>query len=250
MLPGNRYAVRLAENDEDVRAAQRLRYLRFIRGKADPANDAHARGLDIDEMDQGCEHVLVEDRRDGGLAACFRLLKLDNGAQIDVSYAAKYYDLMSLRDYPKPMIEIGRFCARPGLRDPDAIRSAWAAVARFAREGRVGMLFGCSSFQGVDAKAHEDAFALLKDKHLGPIRWLPRVKAPNVFRFGAKPRRTVLDVKRALRRMPPLLRSYLRMGGWVSDHAVIDMDLNTLHVFTGVEVGAVPASRVKTLGGA
>jgi len=50
-------------------------------------------------------------------------------------------------------------------------------------------------------------------------------------------------MKLAMRRMPPLLRSYLLLGGWVSDHAVIDRDLNTLHVFTGVEISRVPAAR-------
>jgi hypothetical protein len=47
--------------------------------------------------------------------------------------------------------------------------------------------------------------------------------------------------------MPPLLRSYLVMGGWVSDHAVVDRDMNTLHVFTGVEVAAIPAARQRSL---
>jgi putative hemolysin len=47
--------------------------------------------------------------------------------------------------------------------------------------------------------------------------------------------------------MPPLLRSYLAMGGWVSDHAVVDRDLGTLHVFTGLEIGAIPAARARQL---
>jgi putative hemolysin len=47
--------------------------------------------------------------------------------------------------------------------------------------------------------------------------------------------------------MPPLLRTYLMMGGWVSDHAVIDRDLGTLHVFTGLEIAAVPAGRARLL---
>ena len=50
--------------------------------------------------------------------------------------------------------------------------------------------------------------------------------------------------------MPPLLRSYLMMGGWVSDHAVVDKDLNTLHVFTGLELSQVPKGRARLLGGA
>ena len=47
--------------------------------------------------------------------------------------------------------------------------------------------------------------------------------------------------------MPPLLRSYLVMGGWVSDHAVVDNDLNTLHVFTGLEISAIPPGRARLL---
>ena len=36
--------------------------------------------------------------------------------------------------------------------------------------------------------------------------------------------------------LPPLLKFYLRLGGKVSDHAVIDRDLDTLHVFTYVDL--------------
>jgi putative hemolysin len=43
--------------------------------------------------------------------------------------------------------------------------------------------------------------------------------------------------------MPPLLRSYLVMGAQVSDHAVIDRQMNTLHVFTAIEVCAIPPAR-------
>ncbi len=37
------------------------------------------------------------------------------------------------------------------------------------------------------------------------------------------------------------------MGGWVSDHAVVDQQMNTLHVFTGVEIGAIPPARKRLL---
>ena len=48
-------------------------------------------------------------------------------------------------------------------------------------------------------------------------------------------------------KMPPLLKTYLMMGGWVSDHAVVDPDLNTMHVFTGVEIKSIPPARKKLL---
>ena len=52
---------------------------------------------------------------------------------------------------------------------------------------------------------------------------------------------------RAMRAMPPLLKIYLIMGGWVSDHAVVDSHMNTLHVFTGVEIGMIPPERKRLL---
>ena len=67
-----------------------------------------------------------------------------------------------------------------------------------------------------------------------------------MFRFAARLQRKP-DLKKAMQRMPPLLRSYLMMGGWVSDHAVVDHEMNTLHVFTGLEIGAIPIARKRLL---
>jgi putative hemolysin len=121
-------------------------------------------------------------------------------------------------------------------------------MTRYVDEEGVEMLFGCSSFRGTDAQGYLDAFAMLKERHLAPKRWLPRVKAPDVFRFARRLRRKP-DARRAMLTMPPLLRSYLAMGGWVSDHAVVDRDLNTLHVFTGLEIRAIPEARARLLRG-
>lgn len=243
-----RYAVRLARGDDDRLAAQRLRYLSFIDGRAVAVQGARAQGLDSDDLDAVCDHVMVEDTRDGVLVCCFRLLPLTNGSEIARSYSARYYDLSALADYPQPMVEMGRFCIHPAHRnDPDILRAAWGAMTRYIDDRKVGMLFGCSSFEGQEADAHMEALSLLKEKHLAPKRWLPRVKAPKVFRFARSLRLRKPDVKLAMRRMPPLLRSYLALGGWVSDHAVIDPDLNTLHVFTGVEIAQVPPARARLL---
>ncbi len=55
------------------------------------------------------------------------------------------------------------------------------------------------------------------------------------------------DARSGLAALPPLLRTYLGMGGWVSDHAVIDRDLDTLHVFTAVEIAKIPPARARAL---
>lgn len=231
-----RYRPRYAKTPEDLAAAQRLRSAAFRGGSV----------ADADPFDAICTHVLVEDSRSGELVCCFRFLPLAHGGEIGRSYSAQYYELSALAEYPGRMVELGRFCTAPGLVDPDILRAAWGAMTRFVDETGVEMLFGCSSFHGTDAQAYADAFAVLTEHHLAPERWLPQVKAPHVFRFAQRLTRTP-DARRAMLTMPPLLRTYIAMGGWVSDHAVVDRALNTLHVFTGLEIGAIPAARARAL---
>ncbi|SFR04381.1 GNAT family N-acetyltransferase [Poseidonocella sedimentorum] len=237
-----RYTTRFAACDADLRAAQRLRWRCFL------ADDTGGAGEDADAFDPICDHLLVETRDGGRLVCCFRLLRLGPG-EIARSYAAQFYDLAALESFEGPMVEMGRFCIDAEFAlDPDILRLAWGAMTRYVDDHGVQMLFGCSSFQGTAAEEYLDAFTVLQARHLAPKRWLPRVKAPDVFRFAKLLRRTP-DARLAMKRMPPLLRTYLAMGGWVSDHAVVDRAMNTLHVFTGVEIGAIPAARRRRLRG-
>lgn len=230
-----RYISRTADTPADVAAAQRLRARAFGLGVE----------FDRDAFDDVCRHVLVEDQGDGALVCCFRMLPL-TGSTISRSYSAQYYELSALESYDGKMVEMGRFCIDPDRSDPDILRVAWGTMTRLVDAEGIDLLFGCSSFQGTAAEDYLDAFAMLKARHLAPKRWLPRVKAPDVFRFAARLRRKP-DARKAMLRMPPLLKTYLVMGGWVSDHAVVDRQMNTLHVFTGLEIESIPPARKRIL---
>jgi putative hemolysin len=236
MLARGRYEARMARGPADLAAAQALRHRAF---HGTP-------GRDHDAFDARCRHILVEERATGRLVCCYRVLRLPGGAAIGESYSAQFYDLSALAGYAGPLLEMGRFCIDPHVHDADVLRIAWGALTRLVDAEGVTLLFGCASFPGTEHAPYDDAFAVLKARHLAPRRWLPRIKAPQVFRFAARLRRAP-DPERAMRVMPPLLRTYLMMGGWVSDHAVVDPQMNTLHVFTGVEIAAIPPARKRLL---
>lgn len=230
------YRARAAQTAEDLLRAQRLRALAF-----------HGRdGLDRDAFDDRCQHVLIEQTATGALAGCFRLLPLAAGAAIGNSYSAQFYDLTALARIKRPMAEIGRFCLHPAHSDPDILRVAWGVLASYVDAHAVAMLFGCASFPGTDAGPYDDAFALLRDRHLAPAAWHPGIKAAEIHAYASAPGQKP-DPKRASAMMPPLLRTYLMMGGRVSDHAVVDREMNTLHVFTGLEIAAIPPARAARL---
>ena len=243
MLTKGRYEARFAASPEDVRAAQALRHLTFVEAAG---GTPRADSLDQDAFDDVCEHILVERRSDRALVCCFRLLPLKGGEEIGRSYSAQYYELSALKGFAGPMVEMGRFCIHPEVKDADVLRVAWGAITQYVDAHGVEMLFGCSSFRGTEAVGYLDAFDMLANAHLAPKRWLPRVKARDVFRFADRLCRP-FDRRAALLRMPPLLKTYLAMGGWVSDHAVVDHQMNTLHVFTGLEIAAIPPARAKAL---
>jgi putative hemolysin len=242
-LEKGRYRCRIATTEAEVAAVQRLRWRAFrARQSLAPVPEG---ARDCDEFDGLCRHALIEEAGTGRLAACFRLMPL-TGREIGASYSAQFYDLGALEAFDGRITEVGRFCLDPEARDADILRVAWGALTRHVDAEGVGMLIGCSSFLGTDVRAYYDSFAMLKARHLAPTRWLPRVKSEAVFRFAARLRRKP-DQRRAFRQTPPLLRYYLSLGGWVSDHAVLDRELDTLHVFTALEIGAVPAARARAL---
>ncbi len=237
-LRKGRYLARPDTGSDDLIRVQSLRALCFGRPPGT---------LDADAFDAICTHILIEDSASGALVCCFRLLSVANGAALLHSYSAQYYDLTALSQFPSPMVELGRFCIHPAWFDPDILRVAWGALTQWVDQAGVRILFGCASFAGDDASLHKDAFSLLHTKHRAPELWQPRAKAPEVFDFATGLRSHSPNPQRAQTGIPPLLRSYLLMGGWVSDHAVIDREMGTMHVFTGVEIDAIPPARARIL---
>ena len=237
-LVKGRYIARLATDPLDVARALSLRHLSFVTHR----NLSHNLS-DADTFDQHCQHILVEDTKSSTLVCCFRLMHFANRTPITTSYSAQFYNLSRLSAHLGAKAELGRFCIHPDWSDPDILRVAWGAMTTIVDSAGVEILFGCTSFDGVDPSKYQKAFALLNMRHLAPDQFRPGQISPNVYPFANRDP----DIKCGLSEMAPLLRTYLMMGGWVSDHAVIDARLNTLHVFTGLEIAAIPPARARAL---
>ena len=208
-----RYRARYASSQIDVLAAQSLRYQCFNLSNKDE--------LDVDDFDALCQHVLIENLETEKLICCYRILKFDSGKNISSSYSSQFYDLKVIENFTEPMIEVGRFCIDPEVNDPSVILTAWAALAQIVDRNHTEFLFGCSSFEGIEKEKYFDSFALLRDRYMAPDHWRPKIKAAQVFCYS-KDLIYKVDKKKALLNMPPLLKTYLSMGAWVSDHAVVD----------------------------
>lgn len=221
--------VRLAGGPADLGACQALRHLCFF-GRP---------GLDADQFDGDWDHLMVIDGR-GAVLATLRY-RVWHGDAAQEGYAAQFYDLGGLAADMRPQLEIGRFCVHPACPDPHLLRMIWGRLTAIVDADGIGRVFGCTSFPGLDPAPHAASFRRLFDRHRGPaVAGSLRRSAealPLADVAGDAPGQP----------MPPLLRTYLAMGGWVSDHAVPDRQMNTLHVLTVLDVDRVPPARARAL---
>ncbi len=229
--------VGLAQTPEDFRAVQSLRSARF-RG-SDMLSD-------MDRFDPLCLHLLLRSAGTGCVIATARTRLLRGTAELQASYTAQFYDLSPLSAAMQPCLEIGRICIdRAHVQDPDTMRAILAGISRLALDSGAQMLLGCASFPGADAARHKSALAYLSARHIGPEGQGPARRAERDCVALAP--QMVGDHAQGLRGVPKLLRLYLSLGGWVSDHAVLDHDLDTVHVFAAVEIARIPARRKRAL---
>jgi len=214
------YRISLAEGVEQKAAVQRLRHQIF--STEYPAALSGPDGLDVDESDDGCDHLMVwrADRQGPRrLVAACRLLPpyRRKGAE---PYTAAEFDLTSVTRLLGDTVEVGRTCVSPEERAGTAICAVWGGIARYVLLTGNRYLIGCASVSLADGGANARAIAAELAAAGRPDRALdcrPHRPFP-LDRPGEPGRRAVA---------PPLLRGYLRLGARVGEVPAWDPDFGT-----------------------
>jgi len=235
--------VRLAVNDAEVEAAQALRYRVFYEEMAArPSPEAAALHRDFDDFDALCDHLLVLDHAlDPGAAAViatYRLIRRPAAERHGSFYSAGEYDITKIVEYPGNVLELGRSCVDQRYRTRPTMQLLWRGIAAYVFQHEIALMFGCASLPGTDPRALALPLSYLYYHHL----------APAALRPTALPERRVemallapadIDPRAAMVGLPPLIKGYLRLGGFVGDGAVIDDQFNTTDVCVIVKTDLV-----------
>ncbi len=240
---------RFAGSEADIDAAQALRYRVFFEEMAaKPSPEVRARKRDVDDFDTLCDHLLVIDHDksgfDGGVVGTYRLLRRSRVPARVGFYSADEYDISCLDTYPGEILELGRSCVDAEHRTRPTMQLLWRAIAAYVFQYDVKLMFGCASLPGTDPRELALQLSYLYHHHL----------APPALRVRALPRRyvdmrlmseTEINPRRALAELPPLIKGYLRLGGFVGDGAVVDDDFNTTDVSIIVKTDLITEKYVK-----
>jgi putative hemolysin len=238
--------VRLARSGEEVKQAQRLRYRVFYEEMSAVANvRAMFSGRDRDTYDRICDHLLVLDHSAGGepeIVGTYRLLRQAVAARRKGFYSAGEFDLAPLlaRHPDRVFLELGRSCVLKPYRTKRTVELLWHGIWSYVRQHNIDVMIGCASLEGTDPRRLAPQLGLLRRAAPTPEEW--RVKAlpgrgVNIEQL-ADPGGNDMS---ALRELPPLIKGYLRLGGYICEDAVIDWQFGTTDVFI-----VLPVERINT----
>ena len=227
--------MRLAQSDDDLRAAQRLRYDVFVQELgAKGLTVDHVNRLEHDALDAHFDHLLlidgsVDPQSSEHVVGVYRLLPQDRADALGRFYCDAEYDLTKLRGSGRKLVELGRSCVRRDHRRGAAILHLWNGLADYVLAREIKIMFGVASFHGTDPRSHAVALTWLHRHHLAPpeLRVQARPDHAQTMQLLAP---ETLKKSEALASVPPLIRAYLRLGGFVGDGAYIDHDFNTTDV--------------------
>ncbi|WP_030692076.1 GNAT family N-acetyltransferase [Streptomyces globisporus] len=221
--PTPRYVVGLARDQEDVRAAQRLRHQVFA-GELGARLDGPEPGLDTDAFDAYCDHLLVREESTGEVVGTYRILPPDRAAVAGRLYSESEFDLTRLAPVRHDLVEVGRSCVHPAHRNGAVIALIWGGLARYMTRTGHDWLAGCCSIPLSDGGTLAAAtWDTVKAKHLAPEEyWVTPHKLWSPDGVARPEGRTEL---------PPLLRGYLRLGAWVCGAPAHDPDFGVADLY-------------------
>lgn len=233
-LRAGNLGLRIAETAAEIDAAQSLRFQVFYEemgARADAATLEARR--DGDEFDAVADHLLVLDHDLGNgpeaVIGTYRLIRRPAAERLGRFYSASEYDIAPLLAFPGEVMELGRSCVAAPYRTRGTLQLLWRGIAAFVFRHRIDLMFGCASLAGTDVDALAPQLSYLHANHLAPPALRPRA-VPGRFVAMDRIPPGELDMRQAMTALPPLVKGYLRLGGFVGDGAVIDHQFNTTDV--------------------
>lgn len=232
------YTVRFAETQEEIQAAQALRYRVFYQEKSGNPNETMRQyERDIDEWDSAGFHIVVLNNKEVlqpcvvGTLRLFDSESLESGQHL---YTEEAFDLTHIKTHFGRALELSRFCIDSTGRGGVILMLIWKYAMSFIQDNNIPVMVGCASFPGMNVEPHLPILQYLYEHHLADAALMPTPKVDDYIDI-----KTIYEPnpcwQQAQKSIPTLLRGYLKLGAKISDAAIIDPAFNTVYVSIYVE---------------
>ncbi len=253
-----RYRLRLAESVEDRDAACRLRFKVFNIELKEGLASSYRTGLDSDQFDLFCEHLLVEDKlEDNPAKSIVGTYRMQSGAAAARNvgyYSAQEFDLAAYEPLRAGVLELERASIDREHRTPEVLTLLWRGIAQYATDMGLRYLIGCSSLNSKDPREGWQVYRQLEQYRVPPEF---ETRPTACYACPAEPEghsaqspaqqemRTPTDTSV---KIPKLLKTYLAIGARIAAAPAWDREFGTIDFLTLLDLRMIsPSARHRFL---
>ena len=244
--------VRLAGTSGEIMHAQALRHDAFFSKRSRADTDFTGADLDADGFDADCDHLIVAvpgSAACGRIVATCRLSRRQRAVPPAAFWSAREFDISPVLDAHAGgrVLELGRVCVHAAFRGGRAVEALWHGIWAYCLRHRINVMLGCASFEGTDAARWATPLSFLHHHGLAPVEWRARARPEHLLPMNLLPKNHI-DVHAALRALPPLIKSYVRLGAKFGEGAVLDERFGTIDVFAVLRIEDICARYIRYFG--
>lgn len=241
------FEIKITRDQSEVREAQRLRFEVFNLQMKKGLQASYQRGLDVDDYDPLCDHLIVRDLRSKRVVGTYRLLLGSIARRRFGFYSEKLFNLEKINSLKGEVLELGRTCAHRDCRDKALIPVMWQAIAEYVKNHQVRYLFGCASLYTADPLEVGKFFALLKGRYYAAEEFrvypVPEKAFPQLHE-----RAKIADERELFFRLPSLIKSYLRVGAILCGPPALDREFGTTDLFLLLDITKMSSEYLRRFG--
>lgn len=229
------YQVKTVNHPEELAQVLNLRFEVFFREFSTQKVTFNFFPYDVDMHDFVCDHLIVKDKTENKVIACYRLLSTAMNTR--KFYSEGEFDLGALISTPGNKLELGRACVHKDYRKGTVVGLLWKGLIEYARKSETRYMFGCSSINRKDFSNLPQIIEHL-EKQDGFIK---------DFEIGVKPKYKMkfevsAGAEKGAKAMSSLMHMYLMAGAKMGRTLAYDGEMDCLDMFTLMDMQNLPAS--------
>lgn len=235
----DQFLIKIAENRQEIEQALRLRYKVF---SVEQGKELNGSGIDCDEYDDYCLHLIVVKKDDNLVVGTYRIHPGEIAVAAVGFYSAREFNIQGMDDIVNKTLEVGRSCVSPEYRNGTVVALLWNGIGAVMRRAGLRYLFGCVSLETVNPATGWALYEYFKENN----KLSDHVHASAIGDFalehpGQEAVNAVLSERRALiRQIPPLFKGYLRLGVDICDEPALDREFHSIDFLILLDLARVP----------
>lgn len=233
------YQVKTINHPEELAQVLSLRFEVFFREFSTQKVTFSLFPYDVDMHDFICDHLIVKDKAEDKVVACYRLLSSTTDKKIKRFYSEGEFEISSLLNAPGNKLELGRACVHKDYRNGAVISLLWKGLLDYAKQADTRYMFGCSSINRKDFQNLPQIMNYLEKQG----------SFINDFKIGVQPKYKMKfkvegssETSNGGKAMGSLMHMYIMAGAKMGRTLAYDSEMDCLDMFTLMDMQNLPPS--------